>query len=529
MDSFEDLGVGPELIEALAAEGIERPTPLQETAMPVLRRGNNVVLAAGPGSGTLVAWGVPTLDGLDREGVGPACLVLTPTDAVAADLARSLARLAGAVGHGVAALGSPWALPSRARIVMGTPEAVVEAARAKEISLDGIECLVVDQAEKLEAMDRFPAVERVLEYLSRDGQRIVTALPVTDGVSDFVERHVRRAATIPSKVPEAGSPEASLKRGSIRFRVVQSDREQGVLATVAELLAADARHVLVFCRSEDRAADVGDYLTLHGYLASAPGDTNAPVWLGVNALEARAAAEGIEGVAVVSCDAPVGPDELDRRHGIADDGVVVIVPREIPHIRDVARRTGYSVAPLPLKATSKSAGLDQLRDRLARAIEEEDVDAYSLVLEPLFEQYDAAQVAAAATALLRKKMPDTPEPTASAADTAVRSAPAWVRLFMSVGERDGLTPGDLLGAITGEAGVDGDKVGRIEIKESHSLVDVEESIAKRVIQAVNGTTISGRSVRADVDRPRRSGPARGGSGRGGPGRGGPGRGRTPRP
>jgi ATP-dependent RNA helicase DeaD len=75
-----------------------------------------------------------------------------------------------------------------------------------------------------------------------------------------------------------------------------------------------------------------------------------------------------------------------------------------------------------------------------------------------------------------------------------------------VGERDGLRAGDLLGAITGEAGVDGRSVGKIDIHESHTLVEVHDGVARTVIKALNGTTIRGRAVRADFDRPRR-GPA----------------------
>jgi ATP-dependent RNA helicase DeaD len=96
-----------------------------------------------------------------------------------------------------------------------------------------------------------------------------------------------------------------------------------------------------------------------------------------------------------------------------------------------------------------------------------------------------------------------------------------VKLFLSVGERDGLTAKDLLGAITGESNVGGARVGKIEIKESHSVVEVQEPVAQKVISALNGTTIRGRAVRADFDRGRPPRP-------GGASRGGPPRGRPPR-
>ena len=79
MDSFEDLGLTPELVEALAADGLEQPTSLQAAALPVIRRANNLFLAAGPGSGVTVAWGAALLDRVEGEGDTPRVVVLTPS------------------------------------------------------------------------------------------------------------------------------------------------------------------------------------------------------------------------------------------------------------------------------------------------------------------------------------------------------------------------------------------------------------------------------------------------------------------
>lgn len=529
MDSFEDLGLPEELVEALASEGIERPTPLQEAAIPVLRRGNNLLLAAGPGSGTLVAWGAPLLERIDPEGSKPAGVVLTPTPESAQRLAESLQRLALGTGHRMAALGSPWAVPSRAHVIFGDPDGVLQAAGRGEVDLSGITSLVVDQADRIERLVGLGRVEEVVSFLPKDGQRVVVALPVTPGVEDLVERHARRAASVPPRPADGSLDRASVERGTIRFRIVQDPKDDGLLATVAELLdGGDARHVLVYARTEDRAADAGDYLTLHGYVAGAPGDPAVPVWLGVNELEARNAAGDAEGVAVVSYDVPADPDSLDRRHGGRNGGgTVLILPREVSHLRDVARRTGYTVVPSPLPSR-RDDDASRFRDELAQALEAEDISAYLLLLEPLFERFDPAEVAAAAAALLRKKAPAQATPAASSASHAHgREAPAaWVKIFLTVGERDGLSAKDLLGAITGEADIPGSKVGKIEIRESHTVVEVMEPVARKVISALNGTTIRGRSVRADFDRPKTRGPG-GPGGRSGPpgGRGGPGGGR----
>lgn len=520
MESFEELGLPEELLDALSAEGIERPTPLQDAAIPVLRRGNNLLIAAGPGAGTLVAWGVPLLERLDPEGVGPGALVLTPTAETAQTLAESLQRLGAATGHNVAALGSPWALPGRAHVLFGTPAHVLAAAATGEVELGGVMALVVDQADRIERLGGLPGIEEVLGFLPKDGQRVVVALPVTPGVEDLVARHARRATAVPPRPQDGTVERAGVERGALRFRVVPDPKEEGLLATVAELLADDVRHVLVYTRSEDRAADVGDYLSLHGYLAGAPGDPDVPVWLGVQELEARTAAQGLEGVAVVSHDVPADPDSLDRRHGLVRGGVVLVLPREVAHLRDVARRTGYTLTPAPLPPRARDEAT-AFRELLSRALEEEDVAPYLLLLEPLFEHHDPAEVAAAAVALLRKKAPVAPVAATAASAPSGREAPtAWVKLFLSVGERDGLTAKDLLGAITGEADIPGSKVGKIEIRDAHSVVEVMEPVARKIISALNGTTIRGRSVRADFDRGKARPPA-------GP-RGGPPKGRAPR-
>jgi ATP-dependent RNA helicase DeaD len=503
LDSFEELNVAPDLVEALAAEGIEQPTPLQEDAIPLLRQGNNLVLAAGPGSGLLVSWALPLLERLEDDLEAPQVLVLTSTAEVADRLGESLARLASTIGVSVAALGSPWSLPGYAKVILGSAADVLDAVTSGDVSLSDVRALVLDQAQAIDSLAGLEDVERVIDYLSSDTQRILSALPLTEPVSDFVERHVRRALIVPATDAEKPPP-----RGGIRFRITPEPREGAALAIAAELLPDDARHLLFFCRSEDRAADLGDYLTLHGFPAGAPGDPAAPVWLGVDALSARAEVKGVEGVIVVSCDVPPDPDTLDRRHGTGPDGVVIVLPRELAHLKRLGRQTGYETVPFPPPALGTPTSVVQLRATLEKVLETEDGAPYMSVLEPLFERYDPAEVAAAAVALLRGQRepaePSAPQSTPAKEDPG--ATPAWAKLFMGVGERDGLRTGDLLGAITGEAGVDGHSVGKIEIHESHTVVEVHDAVARKVIKALNGTTIRGRAVRADFDRPRRGTP-----------------------
>ncbi len=531
MESFEDLGLGPELVEALSSEGMEEPTPFQAAAIPVIRRGNNLLGRAGPGAGTLVAYGAALLDRLEAGSATPRALVVTPSSESARALAEALAGLAGATGHVVAAAGSPWALPQRADILFGTATELLAWAQSNRFDPHAIDALVVDQAAAIQRTGGLSEVEALLAFLPKEGQRVILALPVGPEIEDFVERHARRAVQVPPKAVEVAKD--APQRGEVRYRIVEDPKPAGALQLVSELLEGDARHCCLFFATEDGAADVGDYLTLHGFAAGAPGDAALPVWLAVEDLAARSAEQ--EGVVAVSYDVPAGADSLDRRHGGGRGGVVVVLPREVAHMRDVAKATGYKVVPFPPDAPTSGRGeLDRLIGRLEAAASDGDLAPYLVALEPLFARRGAAEVAAAAVALLRAggvqgapavagtapkaaAKPAAAAKNASAtkpsAHAAQRSAPAhapaapaaFERLYVSIGERDNVGPGDIVGAVAGESGISGSQIGRIEIRDTFSIVEVQQGLGEQVIRALNGVTVRGRSVRVDYDRGRASG------------------------
>lgn len=537
MDSFEELNLAPELVEALAAEGIERPTALQSAAIPVVQRGHNLVAAAAPGAGVLVAVGAPLLGRLEAAEGKPVGLILTPTADRARSLAEALGRIAVATGHRVAALGAPWALPERASILIATPADLLAGLANSTLTIEGVEALVVDGGAILEQLGALADLEAVAEALPADSQRVIVSLPVTPKVRDFADRHARRSVTVPPQDAE-GAGDAVPARGSVAVRVVSGEKEEEAAALAHDLLTDDIRHLVIFVRSEDVAADLGDRLSLRGFGVGPAGTEDAPVWLVADDMEGRQALDALdEGVgAGVSYDAPADPDALDRRHGGGHGGTILAEPREAAHLRDVAARTGYRLDFQPTRTGPRPAdgGLQALLGKVESALSTHDVDAYEIVLEPLFQKHGPTAVAAAALALLRAATPE--RAMAAPAERASASVPdataPFARLFVSLGSKDGVKPGDLVGAITGEASIQGDQIGRIDIRETFSRVDVVRSVADKVIRSLNGTTVRGRAVRVDLDRSERGEggrPPGGGRPQGGGGRSGPPRGRSSGP
>ena len=339
-----------------------------------------------------------------------------------------------------------------------------------------------------------------------------------------------------------------------RLQVVVADgsRDEAVLALAADLLADvdEVRHVLLFAASADHAADLGDLLAVHGYRPGAPGDETAPVWLcpGDEAEDARDVLIGLDRadeVATVSCTMPPGADAATVRHGGPGGAAwVVAAVREMGHLRQVAAGAGMTLKRVrPERQPRVSAALAELADQLHDAVRAPEITPYQLLVESLGDRFAATEVAAAALLMLDRERAAKrraaggagalrPGVGGAAAPGPPGGAPVkWVKLFVSTGSQDDIGPGNLLGAITSESGVDGERVGRIDVRDRHSLVEVHEGDAARIIRSLNGITLGGRALRVDYDRAAtratkggRPGPRGGRPGPGG-GRPGPGGGR----
>ena len=522
MTSFEDLPLGPETIAALAAEGIETPTPFQAAAIPVIARGNDLLGRAGPGSGTLVAYGAPLLDRLEGGAGTPVCVVLCTGSRQATRLARSIAPLCEGSGTRAAALAPHWNLPERADFLF-VPADRFSALYDGTLKMAGVRALVLHDGDGVVGSVPPDRLETLLGGLPEDCQRIFCGLPFGDALRSVARRFTRRAVTVPpggtgaQRGGRAGAGAGAGGRaagGNLHFTVVEQDRDQAVLALAATLLedAGAVRHVLLYTASADQAADLGDFLAVHGYASGPPGDPAVPVWLSPGEDgEARAALDAMEdagGVATVSCRVPDGAPAARLRHEAGGPAWALPAVRELGHLREVAAAAGLRLKrDRPDRPPRVSDRLDELADRLHDVIRAPEATPYYLLVESLLDRFTAAELAAAALLILDR------DATRGRADArpagrgggpgADSSAPEpWSRLFISAGQTDEIGPRELLGAITSESGIKGGRVGRIDVRERHSLVDVRESDAGKVIKALNGTTLGGRALRVDYDRAR---------------------------
>ena len=476
----------------------------------VVRSQNQLhVLPEGWGSADMAI--APMLDRVDAQDARAQLVVVTNDADAAAGVARRLAPAAGE--RGLRTLAATDARRSArvqrstaAQVVVGPPTALLSLLQATALKLDGVRTVAlawVDDLPKAESA----ALEALMSEMPKDSARLVLANESTPAVEQLVERYARRAHRMQPAAAEGGSP--------VSLSFVTTSQEGRPVALRRILDAVDPESAVVIAREADSRAEVEGVLRSLGY----DGRSNA----------VRVGDISGEGAAlVVMYDLPAGEDELRRVAGGSGSGriVALVTPRQIASLKRLA---GGAVAPLSLPEAALRARSreESLRDELREMLSAGQFSRELLAIESLLSDYDGAEIAAAALRLLEI---ERAKPRSAPGVAGAAQAP-MTRLFLNVGEMDGVRAGDLVGAITNEAGISKAELGRVEVRERGSTVEVATPIANTVISKLHGVTIKGRRafVKVDEDRPKRerSGPGdrpRRPAGRGAPtrrGEGGP--------
>jgi ATP-dependent RNA helicase DeaD len=353
-----------------------------------------------------------------------------------------------------------------ARTLVATPTEAVALVRSAALKLEAVRYLVIGWPESMLAMGDGPALEAVLAD-AREAQRLVVTTDERDpALADFLTRHAHRApVAVASRPPAAGE-----RLDPARYVVV----------------ADQWRHTAV--------RDVLDQKNPERALIWDPLPSRFGRWIELArdpAVEVRTD-PGEDRVELAIATDLVSREVLAGLNAIAGDVVVLARPGQLPYLRRLAA---------PLRPAPIVGEADRVRDRAARArrrlrdrLAQGGLDAELMTVAPLLDEYDPALLAAAALGL-------APRDTDEADETAesVESA-AWVRVFVTAGRKDQVRPADLVGALVNGAGLAKDHVGRIEIRQAFSLVEVRADDAERAVRGLTGATIRGRRIAARPDR-----------------------------
>jgi ATP-dependent RNA helicase DeaD len=484
---------------------------VEERATGQAGRGQSLVYTLPHTTESIAEFLTPALARTDPSAGGTQVVVVTRDTETALAISEAILRVSGATGIEVV----PVSSAARAgRIfktrpvlaVAGTAAELLELVRASLLKLDTVRTVALAWADDIlqEGPDTVAALEGLLGELSEAGRVIVTR-KLTPAVENLVERYARRARRVGPADMEIPQLPADYEMPIIKFVTVAGSGRASALRRLLDDL--DPPSAVVVARDEAAADEASRTLKTLGYHEDDESITVTRGYVGSVATHT-----------VIFYQPPVLPVEL---HQIAQakpvQVVVIAAPGEVPWLRELA---SGRLAPLNLHGPERRAHdreesvRQELRVVLARGLPAREV----ISLEPLLREFDGTELAAAALLLLERERAQRRAAEANPA-TAAKARPAegerpragagatagMTRLFMTIGTRDGVKVGDLMGMIAGEGGIPGDKVGKIDLQESHALVEVAEADAAGVIARVNGSMVKGRRVvvRGERDREER--------------------------
>lgn len=504
------------------------PPEALETLSGAIERGRHLALVAAEGAGLAALYAAAAVRDLAAGEAGGRAFVLTATVDRARRCAARMHAAARAAGHEVVvAPGAAAGATARAPILVGPPAVLLEGVRRGDIPAGALCTLVLDDVRALEPARG--AVEAVVQASGDGARRIATTHARDAGFDELIERWLPRARRWPNELfaePRAGEPEAGRAAGTPVAVASRATRE-GRLARLAELLhditRADAVAAVSVETAPQAVGDVSAALSLAGLrVAGAEGagaaeaDGGAAEADGGAAVRVGAWGEVDPAAHAVAFELPPTPDPLARAAAAAERCYAIVASLHERQLELTALRAGLRAAPLAESADpALRDDVAAFRARVSTALGQQDLAAGALLLAPLIREHGAARVAAALAGLLRAAdrpaagtqgaAPGDAPPGDVAATPTDRSArratrPTWTKVFVGVGKRDGAGPGDLVGAITGETSVAGGQIGRIDIRQNFTLVDIDSLVADAVVRGLDGSRIKGRQVVARLDR-----------------------------
>jgi ATP-dependent RNA helicase DeaD len=545
--TFAELGLRPELLDALAALGYEEPTPIQAAAIPVLLQGHDMLGQAATGTGKTAAFALPILQRLPTQDRGrePTALILVPTRELAMQVSEALHHYGRQLGVRVVPIygGQPIgrqlrSLEAGVDVIVATPGRALDHLRRRTLRLGSLRVMVLDEADEMLDMGFAEDLEAIFAETPPSRQTVLFSATLPNRIDAIAREHLRDPTHIRIIDEARGIDESPLVRHSAYL--VQRAHKAAALGRILDVESPTA--ALVFCRTRDAVDGLTETLNgrgyraeaLHGGMSQEQRDRVMGRLRGGTAdllIATDVAARGLDIDQlshVINYDVPSSVDTYVHRIGrvgrAGREGVAITLaePREHRMLKTIERATKHmiTVEKIPTVADLRERRLDLTRAALRESLLGDDLDGFRVVVESLAEEFDLMEVALAAVNLAHgaiggpddaedipdvvvsgppKERPRTGQPKRNQR-AAAKAGRGTTRLYVSLGREAGLRPQDLVGAITGETSLSGGNIGSIEISGRFSLVDVPEDAADEVIKSLRDTKIRGR--RATVRRER---------------------------
>src|SRR5690554_2094044 len=549
--TFSDLALSAPVLKAVTKVGYEVPSPIQAAAIPALLAGRDIVGLAQTGTGKTAAFALPMLSQVDVTQSHTQILVLAPTRELAIQVAEAFQRYASELpGFNVLPIyggqdmrGQLRQLKRGAQVVVGTPGRVMDHLRRGSLDLSKLTNLVLDEADEMLRMGFIDDVAWILEHTPATRQ---TAL-----FSATMPKEIRRVATTYLRDPEEIRIANESKTGTNieqAYWMVSGTNKLDALTRILEVEPFDA--IIIFVRTKTATVELAEKLEARGYSAAAiNGDMNQQLReRTIERLKNKkldiliatdVAARGIdvERVShVINYDIPYDSEAYVHRigrtgrAGRSGKAILFVAPREKRLLYAIEKSTSQRIEPMKLPSGDSitAARVDQFFQGITEGLESnQDMSFFDDLLGNYCreKEVEPEQLAMAMAYLLQKDRPlqvkladIRPEPVRERRERSDRNdrperrsrgpEQGMKRFRIEVGRNHGARPGDIVGAIANEAGLQSRQIGQIKLFDSFSTLDLPEGMAAPMAQKIAAIHVRGQVLSLSEDR----GPARKGAG-----------------
>ena len=452
-DAFSTLPLPSAQLANLTQLGYLAMTPVQAASLPIALAGQDLIVQAKTGSGKTAAFALALLATLDQSSKAVQALVLCPTRELADQVATEVRRLARSednIKTLVLCGGAPMhtqraSLEHGAHIVVGTPGRIIDHLTRGTLVLDGLKTLVLDEADRMLDMGFHDDIATIAKQCPKTRQTLLFSATYPEGIAQLSQQFMRTPKEVKVQAQHAAS------KIEQRFYEVRDDERLHAVS----LLLAHFRPVstIAFCNTRQQCRDLVDVLVAQGYSAVALHGE----------LEQRDRDQVLVQFANRSCSVLVATDVAARGLDIAQLEAVINVdvsPDPQVHIHRIGRTGRVDEQGLALSLASL--------DEMGSVGKIEQVQGAESAWHPL------AELTPAPGGPLRAPM---------------------VTLHIMGGRKEKIRPGDVLGALTGEAGFDGSQIGKINVNEFSTYVAVDRQIADRAVKALAAGKVKGKKVK----------------------------------
>lgn len=550
--SFNDLALSEPVLKAIENAGYETPSPIQAEIIPFMLEGRDVLGQAQTGTGKTAAFALPILSRIDLKKKDPQVLVLAPTRELAIQVAEAFQGYASECkGFHVLPIygGQEYGIQLKqlrrgAHVIVGTPGRVMDHMRKGTLKLNQLNTLVLDEADEMLRMGFIDDVEWVLEQLPQKKQIALFSATMPSVIRKIAQKYLHNPEQVTIKVKTATAD--NIRQ---RYWLVSGVHKLDALTRILE--AEDFDGMIIFVRTKTATIELAEKLEARGHSTSAiNGDMSQQLReRAINHLKqgkldiliaTDVAARGLDVdriTHVVNYDIPYDTESYIHRigrtgrAGRSGDAILFVSPRERRLLGNIERATKKKVEQMQLPSTEyiNNARISRFKQRITDTLAADELSFFTQLVEQYQSEHDvpAVDIAAAlakmsqgGTPLLLKEIPKRARKERSERGERSERFDRSERSSSGRGERDrkpkrsrdrqsdikmetyrievgnshGVKPGNIVGAIANETGIDGDHIARIKIEENYSTVELPAGMPKELFQELKKVRVAGQQL-----------------------------------